>query len=209
MTEETRNIIPIFADKKTDEIRTILYENANKFDVLALNIHSCLNIGNMMRTANLCGVRKFIVFGRRNYDKRSCVGAQHYITIERVSGLKNGNTDLIHELTPDDYEFDEELFIEFIIKNKYLPVFIEQDKTSLAATTENIKKIIANAESIDMIPLLIFGNESTGIPFNLLQTKEHFEKSYTLELNQMGCIQSFNVSNCFAIICYKFMEAFL
>ena len=59
-------------------------------------------------------------------------------------------------------------------------------------------------ESLSMgkTPIFIFGNEHFGIPTNLMETRSRFSKSYTLELEQKGALQSYNVSNSCAIICY-------
>ena len=202
-----RNIISSYDKFKEEEIRQILFDKSYNYDVLSFNIHSCLNIGNMIRTSNLCGCRKFIIFGRRHYDKRSAVGAQHYSTIERVCALKNGKTELTTTLNSDDYEIDEKIFVDFIKKNNYIPIFIEQDSKSISFNNENVKNIINNARQQNKVLLIIFGNESTGIPKNILDTCDQYE-SYTIELKQVGCIQSFNVSNCVAIVLYKFMEHF-
>jgi tRNA G18 (ribose-2'-O)-methylase SpoU len=202
-----RNIINIYNNDSDEEIKKKLYEKSYNYDILSFNIHSCLNIGNMIRSSNLCGIRKFIIFGRRHYDKRSAVGAQHYSTIERIYGLKNGKTELTTTLEEDDYEIDENVFIDFIKKNNYIPVFIEQDNQSIMFNNQNVKNIIKNAEKINKTIILIFGNESIGIPQNILNTRNEYE-SFTLELNQSGCIQSFNVSNCASIVMYKFMECF-
>jgi len=202
-----RNIIHEYIKFNDGEIKQILFEKSYNYDVLSFNIHSCLNIGNMIRTSNLCGCRKFIIFGRRNYDKRSAVGSQHYSTIERVNALKNGKTELVSRLNDDDYEIDEKIFIDFIKKNNYIPIFIEQDYKSICFNDYNIKNIISDAKKLNKTLLIIFGNESTGIPKNILDTRNEYE-SHTIELKQKGCIQSFNVSNCTAIVLYKFMENF-
>ena len=206
--DKERNITSKYDYLSEDNIKKILLDESYNFDILSLNVHSCLNIGNMIRTSNLTGCRKFIIFGRRKYDKRSAVGAQHYMTIERVSGLKNEKTDTTIQLEKEDYDFDEKIFAEFVQQNNYIPVFIEQDSKSVPATNENISNIIKHSTEIKKTVLIIFGNESTGIPENILETRQILSESYTLELQQKGCINSFNVSNCCAIVSYKFMECF-
>ncbi len=66
-----RNIVSEYNEFNDEQIKQILFDKSYNYDVLSFNIHSCLNIGNMLRTSNLCGCRKFIIFGRRHYDKRS------------------------------------------------------------------------------------------------------------------------------------------
>lgn len=210
LSEQPFNITDEYRDLPVDEIKTIVMNKALQYDIMALNIQSCLNIGNMMRSANLCGVRKFIIFGRRKYNSRGCVGAQNYINFERVNAIRDADKRNFETLKveDDDYILDENIFIDYIRENNYLPVFIEQDKYSKIATIEEIEGIIQRSENLDKIPLFILGNESYGIPKNILDTRMKLGLSYTLELKQMGCIRSFNVANCCSILCYKIMETF-
>jgi tRNA G18 (ribose-2'-O)-methylase SpoU len=205
----SRNIISKFDGVSNDIIREEVYNSAYPYCVMSLNIHSCLNIGNMMRSANLCGCKKFIIFGRRHYDKRSCVGVQNYIMNERVNGICDDKIDKLKiVLETEDYILDENIFYNYIINNNYLPIFVEQDSSSIIANNYNINNIINTSLSLNLIPLFIFGNENKGIPKNILDTHSKFKKYFIIELQQMGAMQSFNVSNCCSIICYKLMEIF-
>ncbi len=203
-----KNVINKFADLSPQEIKRICTENAYNYANLSLNIHSNLNIGNMIRSSNLCGCKKFIIFGRRQYDKRSAVGSSNYIEVERINGVKNGITNFTTELKKEDYILDENIFIKFIEDNNYLPIFVEQDYSSIIANEENLLNIIDDSIKINKMPLFIYGNEHFGIPQNILDTRNRFTNSYTIELNQMGAVKSFNVSNTLSIITYKTMEAF-
>jgi tRNA G18 (ribose-2'-O)-methylase SpoU len=210
-----RNIIKKFNNNSDNEIKQIVYDNSLNYINLALNIHSNLNMGNMMRSSHLCGARKLIIFGRRKYDKRSCVGVSHYMTFERINGINNSkvniclnNSDYIDNLNDDDYILDENIFYNFILDNKYLPIFVEQDESSIIANDINIKNIILNSIKLNLTPIFIYGNEHIGIPKNILNLRLKFDKFYTLELKQMGALQSYNVSNCLSILSYKVMEVF-
>ena len=185
-----RNIKPEFEHLSTDQIRKYSIDSSYPYVILAFNIQSNLNMGSMLRTAHLCGCKKFVIFGRRKYDKRSAVGVYNYIDIERIQGLKNPQKDLTTEL------------------NDYIPIFIEQAHTSILATTKNIATILHNIPQ-GKIPIFIFGNEGTGIPTNILETHTKFDISYILELNQCGAIQSYNVSSTCAIISYMISLHFL
>jgi tRNA(Leu) C34 or U34 (ribose-2'-O)-methylase TrmL len=204
-----RNITKEFDDKTEEEIRLEINKRSYPYNIIALNIHGCLNVGNMMRTSNLCGCKKFIIFGRRYYDKRSCVGTDKYINYERVDGIKSGvMNELKTVLGSEDYLLDPEIFLNYITENHILPIFVEQDQLSIQCNDHNIISIIKLSETLGKIPTFIFGNETTGIPKNILETRLKLEHSYTLELKQMGSMQSFNVSNCCAILSYKIMEIF-
>jgi tRNA G18 (ribose-2'-O)-methylase SpoU len=201
------NITERFIDKSQEEIKEILKRESYPCIICALNIHGELNIGNMMRTVNLCGL-EMVICGRRKFDKRSAVGAQFYTPYDRLYCVRDSDSTLVSELTSYDYILDEEIFYNYVIENNIIPVFVEQDEKSIPLTNRNIKMIINEAKKTDKKPMFIFGNESIGIPRNILALRERFEKSYTIELKQRGCIQSFNVSNCCAILSYKIMECY-
>lgn len=206
------NIADEFRDMSIEAIQETIQLRTLPYAIMALNIHGCLNIGNMMRTANLCGANKFIIFGRRKYDSRGCVGAQHYINLERIDAIRDADKrqfDLVETLQDADYILDEQIFINYIHDNNYLPVFIEQDRFSKPANEGNITAILKRAKELNRTPCFILGNESFGIPRNILDTRTGaFDLSYTLELRQMGSIRSHNVANCCAILAYKVMECF-
>ena len=203
-----RNIKSEFDDFTTEQIREYSLNNSYPFVILAFNIQSNLNIGSMLRTAHLCGCRKFVIFGRRKYDKRSAVGVYNYIDVERIQGLKNPEQDLTTQLTELDYIFDSDIFVNFIIENNYIPIFIEQSNSSILATPKNIATIL-DSIPLGKIPIFIFGNEGTGIPSNILETKSKFDISFILELSQCGALQSYNVSSACAIISYMISLHFL
>ena len=50
------------------------------------------------------------------------------------------------------------------------------------------------------------GNESFGIPENILNTKNEFSNSIVIEIPQVGIIKSHNVGISCGIISYKIME---
>ena len=169
-----------------------------------------IKLANMIRTCNLCGARKFIMFGRCKFDKRASVGAEHYTKIEKKSATRNSDRVDFDNLTLDELEYilDENIFIQYINDNHYLPIFIEQYKFSKPATNDLIITILKRAQTLNLFPLFILGNEKYGIPNNILKTRIEIGLTYTLELKQMGCIRSYNVSNTCAILSYKIMECF-
>lgn len=180
------------------------------FNILALSVNGCLNIGNMLRTANLNGVKRFFIFGKRNYDRRSAINAYKHVQIIRVSkdfpdGIEEtesneeikANTKT--KLEPEDYLFDSELFVKIMNKYNMVPVFIEQSNQSIKFNQLNWKY------QLEQIPpnkeiCLIMGNELYGVPDNIIQTKFQFNGSFSIEIPQTGIINSYNVSNCAAII---------
>ena len=54
------------------------------YAVAMINTTGSLNVGVALRSAVLFGAERFYIVGRRRYDKRSTVGAQNYIQVERI-----------------------------------------------------------------------------------------------------------------------------
>ena len=204
------NIADCFRTFTKEELQKHIKSNAFQYGIMAINIEMCLNISNMIRTANLCGVKKMVLFGRRKFDGRGCVGAQNYVDIEKISGISNPDLIDFDDLTKTrvDEMLDETVFLDYIKSNQLLPVFIEQDKFSKPANNANIKNIILRSQELNRMPIFILVNERFGIPKNILDTRYKTDISFTLELQQMGCIRSFNVANACSILCYKIMEVF-
>ena len=122
--------------------------------------------------------------------------------------MKNPQQDLTTELSNLDYVFDSDIFVNFIIENNYIPIFIEQSNSSILATPKNIATIL-DSIPLGKIPIFIFGNEGTGIPSNILETRPKFDVSFILELCQSGALQSYNVSSACAIISYMISLHFM
>jgi tRNA G18 (ribose-2'-O)-methylase SpoU len=204
------NIHDEFRNLTTQEITDNVKQNTLPYAIMAMNIVSDLNTSNMIRSAHLCGCNDIVIFGRKNYDRRGCVGTQNYTKITKVSAIIHPDIINFELLDKDivDHILDVDIFKTFIDDNNYLPVFIEQDITSIPATINNIKKILIDSTKRNKKPIFIFGNETFGIPKNILESRQYYETSYTLELQQMGCIRSFNVANSCSILCYKIMEIF-
>lgn len=206
------NITDEFRNMSIDDIKKTILERSLPYVIMALNVKDCHNIGNMIRTANLCGARKFIIFGRRKYDARGSVGAQNYIELERIDAIRNADKrNFDNELTQDDMNtiIDEDIFVEYMNTNNYLPIFIEQDSYNSKIMNDiNIESALSYSVMKNKTPCFILGNEGFGIPKNILDTRDKFDCTFTFELKQMGSIRSHNVANCCAIVCYKIMENF-
>jgi hypothetical protein len=202
MDLQNRNILERFIDMSTDDVKKHCLEHSLPYYNLALNVVSDLNMGNMMRTSSLCGCRKFIIYGRRKFDKRSSVGSFNYIDYEQIAGGKP----LKSHLDPYDFVIDPIQFKEYIISNNLLPIFIELTPNSKKVDNQILDEIFIVAKKIEKIPTFIYGSEHYGVPQNILELE--FPEVYYLKLNQAPPIQSFNVSNCLSIISYKIMELF-
>ncbi len=172
-----------------EELKTIQQQSALPFRVCAVNIEGDLNVGMMARTAALVGVEKFYVFGRRRFDRRSLVGAQNYLPIERVDGLdETGNIDHIK-------------FLEFCDREQIMPILFEHGGTMLGRVKWHTLTIDAKKNNKTLC--LVFGNESTGFPII-------FRSSHPIvSINQMGVLRSFNVAAAASIAMWTCSESLL
>jgi len=198
-----KNIIVKFKNFSIEDIKKYIIKFVFNYYNLGINIHGDINIGCMMRSSHQCGCKKFIIFGKKKYDKRSSVGAQNYIDCHF---LINSNLKLI--LEKDDYILDENILYDYIISNNCFPIFVELDELSIKVTKTNIKNIITESVRLNLIPLFIYGNETYGIPQNILNLRNRLENHCTLELIQRGIMPSYNVSNALSIISYYVMEVY-
>lgn len=182
------NIHDELKSKTLIEVRAIQKAASFPYAVCGINIDSSLNIGTMIRSACLMGAEKFIIFGKRKYDRRACVGAQNYIEIEKVDGMIGETNDL-----------NQEVFYSYMDMNNYIPVFIEQGGEKLNFMKTFFDEIYSNGKK----PCLILGSESFGIDKALLA-----KAKYILSIHQIGVIRSLNVSSACSISLYQAMSCF-
>lgn len=169
----------------------------NNFDVMVLNFNGSLNVGNIMRIACIYGVNTFHILGRKIYDSRSCVGSNKYINIKI-------NKDIINEL-PDKSVLPKINYLKFkqyLLDNNLCPIFIEQGGTSILDFHFN------ELLNHDNIPVLIFGNETNGIPKKLIEICKNINGFKVLSIPQFGALKSLNVSNSASIVLWELHKSY-
>jgi len=158
-----------------------------------LNIRQSANIGMTVRTACLLGCKEFIICGRKQYDKRFTVGAEHYIpTTYWREPLKVTINCVPQKQQPQPHPQYEDVLIynadDFAMRcnaSSWTPVFIEQGGQNICDT--NWKQINN--------PLLVFGNESYGIPRDFMAAvKKHIPTTIVVSIPQWSIMRSMNVS---------------
>lgn len=168
-----------------DELKAIQKRQSFPYAVGAINIDGNLNMGMMIRTAAIMGAEKFFVFGKRKYDKRSCVGSHNYIEIEKHADF-------------DDWWFKKTNLSQHI---HYVPFLIETGGWPIDKIKSHMESVRKGSSNFH--PLILFGSESNGIPSHLL---ERFHLKY--EIPQVGVIRSLNVSAACAIALWEVRKAF-
>lgn len=161
------NVIDAYKHLPLEELKEIADSHRLPFAVAMANITGDLNTGVIIRTACVFGAEKVFIFGRRKYDRRSTVGAHHYIDVISHTTIQ-GPTD----------EFDWSSMLHTIRVNGYTPVLIEQGGVSLDRMDVSLHSPIC----------LVFGAEDTGIPASVCDA----EICYSIP--QAGILRSLNVS---------------
>jgi len=172
------NVEDVYQHLSAEEIRHIADAHRLSYAVALANITGDLNTGTIIRSACVLGANRVFVFGKRKYDRRSTVGAHHYIDI------------LHHEVSDIENRFDWALALQTIRVNGYTPIIIEQGGQPLGDM------------KLSHIPgpvCLVFGSEETGIPVEVC----HSELCFTIP--QPGVIRSLNVSSAAAIAMWHTM----
>lgn len=171
-TCEGYNVADNFKSWSYNDVKKYYNQHSLPFSVGIFNVRGSLNAGIIIRTACAFHAKDFFVFGDHRYDKRSCVGSHNYINVHNY-------------LNP---ETPEELCV--ILKERnYYPVLIEQggfDIDFFQPETQN-----------DLMPCLIFGSESHGIP------QEFIDQIWTYSIRMKGVIRSLNVSSAASIVIEK------
>ena len=184
-----------------EELRGIADSDRLNFSICLINTEHDINIGNCIRTAHIMGARNVFIFGRRKIDSRSCVGAQNYTNVIKVSYDNM-----------DDPEATEFAFDSMIKMYSLLPLFIDKTDKSISINKFNMitgssdgdiawrttyKNIMGDGKHY----CLIFGNEANGIPEVLLNKQyPHFH------INQRGVVRSLNLASAASIAMYALVE---
>lgn len=182
------NVSTEYQDLELERVVEIYRENAKPFAVACLNLLGEVNIGMMVRTAFIFSAEKFYIIGRRSYDKRTAVGTNHYIPIERIGACEGGQSEFLN--------IPEIIRILTELQNEYTLVFIEQHER--AVELQEIKwERICNSRK----PLFIFGNEGGGISVEILDA---FRESPIVMIPRTGIGRSLNVSIACGIVLNTF-----
>jgi len=170
-----------------EEIVRISRENTNPAAVCCLNLKGDNNLGMIMRTASNLSMSKVILLGRRFYDRRTAVGMQNYITIERISATIGDHSDQLNISSILD------MMKEW--SKIYTLIFVEQGG-------KHLKEMHTLLSSTTLPPLFVLGAEDYGIPKEILD----FQPSIRISIPQTGVGRSFNVSTAFSMVAWEYFR---
>lgn len=185
----------LYSSLSFKQLKDIQKKLSWKYQIAVMNLNCNLNIGAIYRTGCLLGMNKYVIMGKKIYNPRSQVGLD-YVPIEYLDTFKKVR-DRHDPSTIEDFDINK--FSKYINKNKLVPIIIEQGGTNLLNI--NFKK--EENKLVDKKILFIFGNETHGVPSNLLNLAKT-KKWLILSIPQWGCAHSFNVSQAANIIMWKY-----
>lgn len=179
ITSEHYNVKDDFKSNTVAENKTICLDSSIPMAIGAVNLSGSLNLGMMIRSSSLLGAERFFIFGRKKYDKRSTVGANHYIDIEHYS-------DIVSHIGSICYKYNYQL------------ILVEHGGFELPLT-DYYWETLCNGKS----PLFLFGSESEGFDDDLLVYAK-ITRSPIISIPQLGVLRSFNVSSAMSIVAWEY-----
>jgi tRNA G18 (ribose-2'-O)-methylase SpoU len=178
------NVHEYLKQNTVEENRALTLLDRLPFGVCILNVTGDLNVGTIIRSAHLTGVRKVATVGRMKHDARGQVGSEKYFDVERISGLND-----------DGLTVNPLVFWNWISDNEFFPVFVEQGGIML----NELDWCDEISNNIPYQPCLVFGNENRGIQDDILNDS----RGIVVSIPQRGAIRSFNVASAAAIVMYS------
>ena len=82
--DDTRNVVDEFKGVPHDEIVAELDERGVRLEIAIENLERDFNMGTIVRSANAFGVRRVIVIGRHQWNKRGAMATDRYLHVEYV-----------------------------------------------------------------------------------------------------------------------------
>lgn len=132
------NVHSCFQEKTKEDLKKISSALALPVHLMLFNLDGNMNIAMSIRTAAVLGCSDVWIVGKRRYDARPEVGANHYVKIHKVDSI-----------TPKFFE-----------ENNLQPILVEQGGTALEEI--NFKSYFSKTVCF------IVGSESHGIPKEFL-----------------------------------------
>lgn len=171
------NVHDNLKSSSVEEIKDFYTKNSISAAVGMIHVSGDFNLGNVIRSANFFGFNEvFYVGGKRQFDRRSCVGTHNYV--------------------PVNFAKTEEEFIA-AIDGKYSLVCIENNVPEYTFKTLSVLdgRAFENNPFAALPPLFLFGEEQVGIPKTILE-----QCDLILTIPSFGTVRSMNVGSCAAIV---------
>lgn len=168
------------------ELQEVSKKDQLPWHTMTINLTGDLNVGTIIRTSHLLGATSVIVVGRTKIDRRSMVGSENYITVEKYRTVN------------EQFELKIEEIADIFEKKKLTPIFCEAG--GIALPRANWKTRIEAINLRGYQPCLVMGNETGGIPDDLLYLSTVLANSFIISVPMKGVIRSLNVAAAHSII---------
>lgn len=152
------------------EVTKYLDERKLNYGILIVNVLYDNNAGNIVRSANAFGASEIIIYGHKSFDRRPSVGAEFYSYFRHIK------------------------FVEDLAE-----VFSEYDSVVAVENGEGAVSLDEFKWNKDKKTLLIFGQESSGIPQEILDKCHH-----KVQITQFGSVRSLNVAVAAGIVMHDY-----
>jgi tRNA G18 (ribose-2'-O)-methylase SpoU len=169
-----RNVVDKYKNWSTESIKKDLQRNANPFAVCMEHWSGDYNISTLIRNANAFNAEEVFYIGKKRWDRRGAVGTHNYTPLTYLKSYK----DLAS------------------LKEKYTIIGIDNNLPKTKKLDQFDWKVL------DKPPLMIFGEEKTGL------SKEALKICHLLlEIPQYGSVRSLNVGTSSGVLMYDFVRA--
>lgn len=168
---DSRNLVDHYKNMSNELIRGDLdaHRHPNLY-LMCVNIINDFNVASCIRASNAFGVREVLLFGEKRFDQRGDVGTRHYANFRHVKDLDSLDNVIS--------EFDEVISLD---------------------NCDGSKDIASHTWDYDKKILIIAGQESIGVPGELLEMSTHI-----LYIKQMGSVRSLNVAQAVSVALYDY-----
>lgn len=168
-----------------EELQAISLTDRLPWHTMCLNVTGDLNVGTMIRTSHCMGAKSVIIYGKQKIDGRSLVGSANYVKVEKIPGI-------------DNEQLDADKFVSLLESRKLTPVFVETNGIPINKVTWKTRIEAMNYRGTE--PCLIMGNETGGIPNELLTAAQFLPNCVVVQIPQRGVIRSMNVAVAHAMV---------
>jgi len=135
------------------------------------------------------GCSKVYIIGKKSFDKRTTVGAEHYIEIEYITeGVRGAD----HNRTIETFDL-----LSFCKEKNIHPILVEQGGQNIEEFS--FYQYIRG----DKHPCFVFGSESNGLPKHILDLSIP-----RISIPQLGPMRSLNVSSSASIVIYDYIKKY-
>lgn len=167
-----------------DALKTVSLNDRLPWHTACLNVTGDLNVGTMIRTSHCMGASSVLIFGRQKIDNRSLVGSANYIKVEKIKDVE------------DDYSTQR--FFWALQERNLVPIFVEMGGMSVVQANWKTRIEAINLRGCQ--PCLVMGNETGGIPREMIDACLPIPNSFVVSIPQRGVIRSMNVAVAHAIV---------